>query len=148
MKPRLSVITLGVDDLERSLKFYRDGLRLPTEGIIGAQFEHGAVAFFDLQAGLKLALWPRESLSNDSGIPLASPSATEFTLGHNVSSKAEVDETMAQAEAAGAVIVKPAQDTFGAAMPAISRTPTATYGKSSGILSCCPRIERTGLVQS
>src|SRR5690606_2668713 len=72
MKPRLSVITLGVDDLERSLKFYRDGLGLPTEGIIGAQFEHGAVAFFDLQAGLKLAIWPRESLSNDSGIPLSS----------------------------------------------------------------------------
>lgn len=59
MKSRISVITFGVDDLERSLRFYRDGLGLPTEGIIGKEFEHGAVAFFDLQAGLKLAIWPR-----------------------------------------------------------------------------------------
>jgi catechol 2,3-dioxygenase-like lactoylglutathione lyase family enzyme len=58
MKPRLTVITLGVDDLERALAFYRDGLGLPTDGIVGKQFDHGAVAFFDLQAGLKLALWP------------------------------------------------------------------------------------------
>jgi catechol 2,3-dioxygenase-like lactoylglutathione lyase family enzyme len=112
MKPRLTMITIAVDDLERSLRFYRDGLHLPTEGIIGQQFEHGAVAFFDLQAGLKLAIWPRESLAADSGLPLGKPSATELSLGHNVSSKAEVDATMAEAKAAGAVIVKPAQDTF------------------------------------
>ncbi|MNH35773.1 hypothetical protein D3C79_964890 [compost metagenome] len=55
MKPRISVITLGVDDLERSLEFYQGGLGLPTEGIIGTEFEHGAVAFFELQAGLRLA---------------------------------------------------------------------------------------------
>ena len=112
MKPRITVITLGVDDLDRSLRFYRDGLGLPTEGIVGTKFEHGAVAFFDLQAGLKLAVWPRKSLSNDSGIPLGSPSPTELTLGHNASSRAEVDAVMAQARTAGAVIVKPAQDTF------------------------------------
>lgn len=112
MKPRITVITIGVDDLERSLHFYRDGLGLPTEGIFGKEFEHGAVAFFDLQAGLKLAIWPRKSLSHDSGIPLGSPSPTEFSLGHNVSSKAEVDAVMEQAKIAGAVIVKPAQETF------------------------------------
>jgi catechol 2,3-dioxygenase-like lactoylglutathione lyase family enzyme len=112
MKARITVITIGVDDLERSLHFYRDGLGLKTEGIIGKEFEHGAVAFFDLQAGLKLAIWPRKSLSQDSGLPLASPSPTEFTLGHNVSSKDEVDTVMAQAKNAGAVIVKPAQETF------------------------------------
>ena len=112
MKPRITVITLGVDDLDRSLRFYRDGLGLPTEGIVGTEFEHGAVAFIDLQAGLKLAIWPRKSLSHDSGIPLGSPSATELTLGHNVASRAEVDAVMAQAGMAGAVIVKPAQDTF------------------------------------
>ena len=112
MKPRLSVITIGVDDLERSLRFYRDGLQLPTEGIIGEQFEHGAVAFFDLQPGLKLAIWPRTSLAHDAGIAPGAPSATEFSLGHNLASKEEVDATMAQAQAAGAHIVKPAQDTF------------------------------------
>ena len=112
MKPRITVITITVDDLERSLRFYRDGLGLPTEGIIGREFEHGAVAFFDLQAGVKLAIWPRQSLSHDTGIPLSSPCPTEFTLGHNVASRAEVDAVMEQAGKAGAVMVKPAQETF------------------------------------
>ncbi|HSE57130.1 MAG TPA: VOC family protein [Nitrospiraceae bacterium] len=112
MKPRISVITIGVDDLDRSLRFYRDGLGLKTEGIIGTEFEHGAVVFFDLEAGLKLALWPRQSLARDSGLSLEKPSATEFSLGHNVSSKKEVDTVMAQARRAGAFIVKPAQETF------------------------------------
>lgn len=112
MKPRITVVTLGVDDLERAVRFYRDGLGLKTEGIIGEEFEHGAVAFFDLQAGLKLAVWPRKSIAHDSGMPLAGPSATELTLGHNVSSREEVDAVMSQAESAGARIVKPAHDTF------------------------------------
>jgi catechol 2,3-dioxygenase-like lactoylglutathione lyase family enzyme len=112
MKPRITLITIGVDDLERSLRFYRDGLGLKTEGIVGTQFEHGAVAFFDLQAGLKLAIWPRKSIAHDAGITLGRPSPTEFTVGHNVSSKAEVDAVMEQAGRAGAVIVKPAHDTF------------------------------------
>ncbi|MFC7287998.1 VOC family protein [Herminiimonas glaciei] len=112
MKPRISVITLGVDDLERALHFYRDGLGLQTEGIIGKEFEHGAVAFFDLQAGLKLALWPRASLVHDSGVPLAPASSSEFSLGHNVSSKTEVDAVMLQAEQAGAQIIKAAHETF------------------------------------
>jgi catechol 2,3-dioxygenase-like lactoylglutathione lyase family enzyme len=56
MQPRITLITLGVDDLERALRFYRDGLGLPTEGIVGTEFERGAVAFFDLQSGVKLAL--------------------------------------------------------------------------------------------
>ena len=112
MKPRITLITLGVDDLNKSVQFYRDGLGLHTEGIIGTEFEHGAVAFFDLQAGLRLALWPRESLSHDSGLPLERPSAMEFCLAHNMASKAEVDTVMEEARAAGATIVKPAQDTF------------------------------------
>lgn len=112
MKPRITVITLGVDDLERSLRFYRDGLGLATEGIIGKEFEHGAVAFFDLQPGLKLAVWPRESLAKDSGLPPGPASATTFSLGHNVASRDEVDAVMAQAAVAGAVIVKAAQETF------------------------------------
>ncbi len=112
MKPRINLITIGVDDLERSLRFYRDGMGLKTEGIIGKEFEYGAVAFFDLQAGLKLAIWPRKSLARDSGLPVGKPSATEFAIGHNVSSRAEVDAVMELAMKAGAVIVKPAQDTF------------------------------------
>jgi uncharacterized protein len=112
MKPRITVITLGVDDLERSLHFYRDGLGFKTEGIVGAEFEHGAVVFFDLEAGLKLALYPRKSLAIDATLPLGQPSATELSIGHNVASKQEVDAVMEQARHAGAVIVKPSQDTF------------------------------------
>jgi uncharacterized protein len=112
MKPRITVITIGVDDLEKSVQFYRDGLGWGTEGIIGKEFEQGAVAFFDLQPGLKLAIWPRKSIAHDSGLPQSNVSSTEFTLGHNVSSKAEVDAIMEQAKNAGGVIVKPAQDTF------------------------------------
>lgn len=112
MKPRVTLITIGVNDLEKSLHFYRDGLGFPTEGIIGKEFEYGAVVFIQLQDSLRLALWPRKSISHDSGLPISSASSTEMTLGHNVSSKAEVDEVMAQAESAGAVIVKPAHQTF------------------------------------
>jgi catechol 2,3-dioxygenase-like lactoylglutathione lyase family enzyme len=112
MKPRVSVITIGVDDLERALRFYRDGLGFQTDGIIGTEFEHGAVVFFDLQAGLKLALWPRKSLGHDSGLPIGPVSPTELALGHNVATREEVDAVMAQARKAGATIVKLAQDTF------------------------------------
>ena len=112
MKPRITVITIGVDDLEKSLKFYRDGLGLPTEGIVGEEFEHGAVAFFDLQSGLRLAIWPRRDIAHDAKIPLTAHSPTEFTLGHNVSSKEEVDTVMEQAVKASAKIVKPAGETF------------------------------------
>lgn len=112
MNPRVSFITLGVDDLERAVSFYRDGLGLPTKGIVGTEFENGAVAFFDLQPGLKLALWPRRSLAADAGLELQAPSATEFSLAHNVGSRAAVDRLLQQARAGGARIVKPAQATF------------------------------------
>lgn len=112
MKARISVITLGVADLPRAFRFYREGLGFASEGIVGTEFEHGAVAFFDLQQGLKLALWPRASLSHDSGIAEGVSNPTELSLGHNVISKEEVDAVMAQAQRAGATIVKPAQDTF------------------------------------
>lgn len=112
MKPRISMITITVDDLDRSLRFYRDGMGLVSAGIIGTEFEHGAVAFFDLQAGLKLAIWPRQSLAHDSGLPTSPSDSTGFSLGHNVMSREEVDAVMAQAKNAGATIVKPAHDTF------------------------------------
>jgi catechol 2,3-dioxygenase-like lactoylglutathione lyase family enzyme len=112
MNPRITVLTLAVDDLERAVAFYRDGLGWHSKGIIGAEFENGAVAFFDLQPGLKLALWPRKSLAADTGLALQAHSATEFSLGHNVASRQEVDACMAQAARAGATIVKGAQPTF------------------------------------
>ena len=112
MNPYVTLITLGVDDLERSLRFYRDGLGLPTRGIVGTEFEHGAVVFIDLQPGLKLALWPRKDLAWDAGVPQSPSSATEMSLGHNVKSSAEVDAIMGQATRAGARIVKPAHQTF------------------------------------
>lgn len=112
MKPRITFITLGVDNLERSLAFYRDGLGLPTEGIVGKEFEHGAVAFFDLQPGLTLALWARDDLAHDTGLARTPRSPTEFTLAHNVESVAAVDAVMEQAQRAGAKILKRAQKTF------------------------------------
>ena len=112
MKARITVLTIGVNNLEKSVAFYRDGLGLRTEGIIGKEFEYGAVAFFELQNGLRLALWPRNSIAHDTGIPLQPPSSTEFTIGHNVNGKEEVDEVIKQAQKAGANIVKAPADTF------------------------------------
>lgn len=112
MRPRISLITLGVDDLQRAVRFYRDGLGLRTEGIVGQEFAHGAVAFFDLQPGLRLALWPRASLAQDAGLPLGSRGTADLCLAHNVASQAEVDAVMAEAGVAGGTIVKPARETF------------------------------------
>jgi catechol 2,3-dioxygenase-like lactoylglutathione lyase family enzyme len=111
MKPRITLITLGVDDLERAVRFYR-AMGFAIEGIVGKGFEHGAVAFFELQPGLRLALWPRESLAHDAGIVIDKPSRTDVCLAHNVRSSTEVDAVMAQALAAGARIVKPGHKTF------------------------------------
>jgi uncharacterized protein len=112
MKPRITLITLGVDDLEAAVRFYRDGLGLVTEGIVGTEFEYGAVAFFDLEGGLKLALWPRGSIARDTGLSVTRPSPTEFAIGHNVSSRAEVDVVLDAAEKAGGVVVTRGRDTF------------------------------------
>jgi catechol 2,3-dioxygenase-like lactoylglutathione lyase family enzyme len=112
MKPYITLITLGVDNLERSLAFYRDGLGLPTEGIVGQESEHGGVAFFTLHGGLRLALWSRSSIAWDAGVTQSPPSPTEFTLAHNVGSREEVDEVLEQARRAGAAILKPGSETF------------------------------------
>jgi uncharacterized protein len=112
MKARITMLTIGVDDVERSFAFYKNGLGLPTRGIVGREFEHGTVAFFDLQDGVKLAIFSRDDLAHDAGIRKTPPSATEFSIGHNVRSEQEVDVVMKQAERAGATVVKPAQKTF------------------------------------
>ena len=114
MKPRISVLTIAVNDLEESMKFYKDGLGLQTEGIIGTEFENGrgAVVLFNLKCGLILSLYPRKEIAWDAKVPLDEHSATEFTIGHFVNSKDEVDEVLTEAQRAGGRIVKPAQDTF------------------------------------
>jgi uncharacterized protein len=112
MEPRITVLTLGVDNLERATAFYRDALGFPTQGAVGTEFEHGAVAFFDLQSGLKLALWRRADLAHDTGLPSGARSSTEFSLGHNVRTRAEVDDLLEEAARGGAEIVKPGQETF------------------------------------
>lgn len=143
MKPRLSVLTLAVGDLERAVAFYRDGLGLATDGIVGTEFEHGAVAFFDLQEGLRLALWPRASLAHDSGLPTAAGDPS-FSLGHNVRTRDEVDAVMAEAERAGATIVKPAADTFWGGYAGYFRDPDGALSNIRGrsfasTATCLPR---------
>ena len=112
MEPRITVVTLAVDDLDRAVAFYRDGLGWPTRGIIGREFPDGAVAFFELSGGLKLALWERSNIAFDAQLPQSAPSPTDFTIAHNVASPAEVDAVMRQASSAGARIVKAAAETF------------------------------------
>lgn len=112
MSPHITVLTLGVDDLPKAVDFYQNGLGFPTKGIIGTEFEHGAVAFFELSKGLKLALWPRDSIAHDTGLTRSPRSATNLSIGHNVGSKEEVDQVMETAREAGATIVKEAHETF------------------------------------
>ncbi len=112
MQPRITLITLGVGDLERSVAFYRDGLGLPTEGIVGREFQHGAVAFFPLAGGLKLALWAQADLAHDSGLPVQPVSPAAMCLAHNAHQRDEVAAVMAAAERAGARLVKAAEETF------------------------------------
>jgi len=109
MNPHITLLTLGVDDLERAVAFYRDGLGFSTKGIIGKEFENGAVAFFNLQAGLKLALWPRKSLSADSGLPLQAPSALESSSWWPSSSRARRELTYDWAPGISGPYPKPEQ---------------------------------------
>lgn len=111
MKARISILTLAVDDLERSLHFYQ-ALGWITPGIVGTEYDHGAVAFFDLENNLKLALYPRANLAIDSTLPMTPPSATGFSIGQLVKDRDAVNETLDQAAKAGGIIVKPAQETF------------------------------------
>lgn len=123
MKPRITLLTLGVDDLDRALTFYRDGLGFPTDGIVGQEYEHGAVVFFVLESGLGLALWSRGSLAHDTGLPRSSPSPPGISIGHNVRTREEVRAVIEQARAAGASIVKEPQDTFWGGFAAYFRDP-------------------------
>lgn len=116
MQPRIQVITLAVDDLDRALKFYRDGLGLDSPGVIGTEFRGddkrpaGAAAMFQLEGGLTLALYPRTELAKDANILLEPPKTGEFSIGHVVATRAEVDALLAQAEAAGATLTDQPHD--------------------------------------
>jgi len=103
MEPRISIVTLGVSDLAGSTQFYRDGLGLPLRP--GSE----GIAFFET-GGTWLALYPREALAADATVPADGAGFAGFTLAHNVRSREEVDALLAQAETAGATIIKPAQD--------------------------------------
>ena len=100
------------DRMDEVVAFYRDGLGWPSAGIVGREFEHGAVAFFDLAQGLRLALWPRDSIAHDTGLPRGAASPTDVMLAHNVREPAEVDRVLADAARAGATIVRPAATAF------------------------------------
>lgn len=116
MRPRIHIITLAVDDLDRALAFYRDGLSFQTEGLIGTEFEgdettpDGTTAVFHLDGGLMLSIYPRSELAKDAAVPLTSANSAEFSIGHAVSSRAEVDEVLSQAKAAGASVTDPPHD--------------------------------------
>ncbi|MGE3741298.1 MAG: VOC family protein, partial [Geminicoccaceae bacterium] len=112
MQPRITLLTLAVDDLERSLRFYRDGLGLATRGIVGQEFEHGAAAFFELSGGLILALYPTGSLAHEARVTPITARLGAVAIGHNVASKDEVDRVMAEAAAAGAVVTDPPRERF------------------------------------
>ena len=112
MKARIKVITLGVSDLEKALVFYRDGLGLPTQGIIGTEFEDGAVVFFNMNDDLILALYPRAALAKDAGVTVGPASASELSIGHIVGSRQEVDAILRQAQDAGARVTDPARERF------------------------------------
>ena len=107
MEPRISIITLGVSDLPRSIRFYRDGLGLPLRDDEDTE----SIAFFQT-SGTWLALYPRDALANDVGIPSDGTGFSGVTLAHNVRTRSEVDELLRVAVEAGAILVKPAEDVF------------------------------------
>jgi len=112
MTPRITVITLGVNDVEAAYRFYTEVLGFASKGLLGKDSPEGAVAFFDLQGGMKLAIWSRRSIAHDAGVPVSPRCPGDFTLGHNVESREEVDAILEAARAGGATITKPAQPTF------------------------------------
>lgn len=119
MEPRVDVITLAVEDLERALRFYRDGLGFESSGVVGTQWTdeesgaNGAIAVFKFQSGLLLSLYPRSDLAKDAAIPAGPARPGEFSLGQLVQSRAEVDELIEKAEAAGAAVTTPRDRPWG-----------------------------------
>lgn len=113
MRAKVSFVTLAVEDLARSIEFYRDGLGWSTDGIVGAEFNdeltgaNGAIAFFRLEGGLEIALYERTNLAKDAQLEPGPPSSTEFSLIILAESKSEVDDLLQEAQAAGATVTAP-----------------------------------------
>jgi uncharacterized protein len=118
VEPRVDVITLAVEDLERALQFYR-GLGFESRGVIGTQWTdeesgaNGAIAVFEFESGLLLSLYPRSDLAKDAAIPAGPARPGEFSLGQLVQSRAEVDELIEKAGAAGAAVTTPRDRPWG-----------------------------------
>jgi uncharacterized protein len=116
MEARIDIITLAVADLQRALDFYRDGLGLASRGVIGSEFvgddvnPAGAIVLFELGNGLLLSLYPRTELAKDAKVAFGPPKTGEFSIGHALASKAEVDALLTQAQAAGATLTDRAHD--------------------------------------
>ena len=116
MDARIHVITLAVGDLDRALAFYREGLGLESQGVVGTEFTGddetpaGAIALFHLDGGLILSLYPRTELAKDADVPLGPPKSGEFSIGHLVATREDVDALLDQAEAVGATRTAPARD--------------------------------------
>ena len=116
MRAQIHVITLGVEDLERALSFYRDGLGLPSGGITGTQFAGdeenpaGAVVMFTLEDGLILSLYPRSELAKDAGVDPGYTAGSGVSIGHLVDSPAEVDRILELAAHAGGRVLGPAHE--------------------------------------
>jgi uncharacterized protein len=109
MRPRIHVLTLGVADLERSLAFYR-ALGFESEGIIGTEFPGGTAAMFELDGGLIFALYGRNDLESDANATFDAPGRGEFSIGHLVASREEVDSVLNAAQAAGATLTEDPRD--------------------------------------
>src|SRR6516164_7429286 len=111
MQPRIHVITLAVDDLQRALAFYRDGLGLESSGVVGTEYHDertgadGAIALFNLSGGLILTVYPRSELAKDARVPFGPAKSGEFSIGHAVAGREDVDFILGQAEAAGATVL-------------------------------------------
>ncbi len=114
MRAEIFFITLAVDDLDRAVAFYRDGLGWPTEGVVGEEFRDevtgadGTIAFVTLEGGLKLGLYERTNLAKDASLPPGRPSSTEFSLGIPATSRDDVDAMLDQAGRAGGTLTAPA----------------------------------------
>jgi len=148
MKPRIHVITLAVADLDRALAFYRDGLGFRTEGLIGTEFKgdetipDGTPAVFHLHGGLMLSIYLRSELAKDAVVPLIAAKPGEFSIGHAVASRAEVDEVIAQAKAAGAAVTDSPHDRQWGIYSGYFQDPDGHHGRSSGTpRSTSPRPE-------
>ena len=105
VRPRIHVLTLGVADLERSLAFYR-ALGFESLEIVGTEFPGGTAAIVELDGGLILSLYGRDDLAADADATFDAPGRGEFSIGHLVRHREDVDAVLAEAEAAGATLTE------------------------------------------